>query len=147
VREQLDNKFVGTELLVLSACNTAMSSGENSSGAEIEGFGALAQLQGAKSVLASLWSVADASTMELMTDFYGNLENNPNIGKAEALRTAQMKMIRGEYKTPEEMNAKRSKLIGVNGETSNQPAFNTDDKAPFAHPYYWSPFILIGNWR
>jgi len=27
------------------------------------------------------------------------------------------------------------------------PLFQRDDKKPFANPYYWAPFILIGNWK
>ena len=58
------------ELLTLSACNTAMSSGSTSGGSEVENFGTLAQMQGARSVMASLWPVADASTQILMSEFY-----------------------------------------------------------------------------
>ena len=145
VREKLDTKFVGTELLVLSACNTAMSAGENSSGAEIEGFGALAQEQGAKTVLASLWSVADDSTRDLMTEFYDQLKRNPKIGKAESLRKSQIALLNGKYK-PGETPQWRGTAVFNLGETK-QPAFKTDENAPFAHPFYWSPFILFGNWK
>ncbi|CAN5208802.1 hypothetical protein BH20ACI1_BH20ACI1_11050 [soil metagenome] len=147
VREELDTKFVGTELLVLSACNTAMTAGENSSGAEIEGFSALAQQQGAKTVLASLWSVADASTRDLMSGFYGKLETDAKIGKAEALRQAQIALLNGAYKTDEATKKRGSEVIYLNSETAKQPAFKPDANAPFAHPFYWSPFILFGNWR
>ncbi len=142
-KTRLDN----IELLTLSACNTAMTSGANSSGVEVEGFGALAQKQGAKTVLATLWAVADDSTGELMSEFYKILETDPNTGKAEALRKAQLKMIGGEYKTSEESAKKRSDLINLSGENTNQPKFETDKNAPFAHPYFWSPFVLIGNWK
>ncbi len=145
VREKLDLKFNGTELLVLSACNTAMSSGENSSGAEIEGFGALAQEQGARTVLASLWSVADDSTRDLMTEFYEQLKQNPKTGKAEALRKSQIALLNGKYK-PGEIPLWRGTAVFSLGETK-QSAFKTDANAPFAHPFYWSPFVLFGNWR
>ena len=147
VREKLDLKFNGTELLVLSACNTAMSSGENSSGAEIEGFGALAQEQGAKTVLASLWSVADDSTRDLMTEFYGELEKNPSTGKAEALRKAQIKLINGKYKTEDAAKKRGTEIINFDGNADNLPKYTKDPDAPFAHPYFWSPFILFGNWK
>jgi CHAT domain-containing protein len=137
LREQLDNKFVGTELLVLSACNTGMSAGENSNGAEIEGFGALAQIQGAKTVVASLWSVADESTMELMTEFYRILETDPKIGKAEALQRVQQEMIAGKLK-PSQIKGGRRDTSAADAKTAA-----TD----YSHPYYWSSFILIGNWR
>jgi CHAT domain-containing protein len=30
---------------------------------------------------------------------------------------------------------------------ANKPRFTPDPKKPYGHPYYWAPFILIGNWR
>ena len=122
-----------------------MSSGENSSGSEIEGFGALAQEQGARTVLASLWSVADDSTRDLMTEFYEQLKQNPKTGKAEALRKSQIALLNGKYK-PGETSLWRGTAVFNPGETK-QPAFKTDQSAPFAHPFYWSPFILFGNWK
>lgn len=141
-KTRLDN----IELLTLSACNTAMTSGSNSSGVEIEGFGALAQKQGAKTVLATLWAVADDSTGVLMTEFYRILETRPEIGKAEALRMAQLKMIRGKYESIEESLTRGVEIFGKD-KSKEQPPFKKDDKAPFAHPYFWSPFVLIGNWK
>lgn len=146
VRENLDTKFVGTELLTLSACNTAMTAGVKSSGAEIEGFGVLAQKQGAKTVLASLWAVVDPSTRDLMTEFYQIL-SDPNVGKAEALRQSQIIVLNGEYSTEEAAKKRGTEIIHLDNTTKTQPTFRKDAKAPFAHPYYWSPFVLIGNWR
>ncbi len=104
----LPNLFSGVQLLTLSACNTALGDGS-----EVEGFGTLAQRQGAKAVIASLWPVADASTSQLMQDFYRIRESSPGITKVEALREAQLELLR---------------------------------RAPYAHPYYWAPFFLMGNW-
>ncbi|MEP6924092.1 MAG: CHAT domain-containing protein [Pyrinomonadaceae bacterium] len=131
------------ELLTLSACNTAMTAGDNSSGVEIEGFGALAQNQGARTVLASLWAVSDSSTRDLMSEFYRQLETNPKIGKAEALRKAQLTLLQGKYK------ARETPLWRQRGGDSldNDTPFGVDADAPFAHPYFWSPFILFGNWQ
>ncbi|MDQ2747214.1 MAG: CHAT domain-containing protein [Acidobacteriota bacterium] len=135
------------ELLTLSACNTAMTSGANSSGVEIEGFGALAQNQGAKTVLATLWSVADDSTRDLMTEFYRELEDNPQTGKAEALRQSQIKLINGKFKPEQVIEKHRSDAVRFGANADNYPRFTKDENAPFAHPFYWSPFVLIGNWR
>jgi CHAT domain-containing protein/predicted negative regulator of RcsB-dependent stress response len=135
------------ELLTLSACNTAMTSGANSSGVEIEGFGALAQYQGAKTVLATLWAVADDSTRDLMTEFYRELEDNPKTGKAEALRQAQIKLINGKNKSEQTAETRRSEAVRFGAGASNFPKFTKDENAPFAHPFYWSPFVLSGNWR
>ena len=148
VRERLDTKFNGTELLVLSACNTAMTAGENSSGTEIEGFGALAQEQGAKTVLASLWAVADDSTKDLMTEFYRILETEPETGKAEALRKAQMFLLSGKSPTDSAASTKkRSDIVRLDGKNNDAPPFETNPEKPFAHPYFWSPFVLFGNWK
>ena len=67
--KSLPNVFGGVELLTLSACNTA-TGGSGANGKEVEGFGVLAQRQGAKAVVASLWPVADTSTKLLMQEFY-----------------------------------------------------------------------------
>jgi CHAT domain-containing protein len=52
------NLFGGVELLTLSACDTATGGG-GADGKEVEAFAVLAQRQGAKAVVASLWPVAD----------------------------------------------------------------------------------------
>src|SRR6202048_4864473 len=92
--KKLPNLFGGVQVLTLSACNTGV--GDNTAdGKEVEGFGVLAQRQGAKAVIASLWPVADASTSRLMQDFYRIRESAPGITKLEALRQAQLGLLRG----------------------------------------------------
>lgn len=149
LRKDFKTKLVGLELLVLSACNTAMSLGLNSNGVEIESFSALAQNQGAKTVVASLWAVADPSTRDLMTEFYHQLQIDRRRGKADALRRAQMAFLQGKYKPGEIPLWRRSpsEKIILNGSQARPQSFKRDDKAPYAHPYYWSPFILTGNWK
>lgn len=85
--KSLPNLFGGVELLTLSACNTA-TGGAGADGKEGEGFGVLAQRQGAKAVVASRWPVADESTKELMQKFYQLRESQPGMPKVEALRQA-----------------------------------------------------------
>ncbi|WP_096608041.1 CHAT domain-containing protein [Calothrix sp. NIES-2100] len=83
------------ELLVMSACQTA--SGDNRATLGLAGF---ALRSGAKSTIASLWSVNDESTSNLMKEFY-QLLNNPKLSKAEALRQAQLKIMADPlYKHP-----------------------------------------------
>ena len=147
LREQFAAKFVGVELLTLSACNTAMTAGNKSNGLEVEGFGAMAQRQGAKTVLATLWAVADSSTRDLMGSFYRILEADPKISKAEALRQAQLKLIYGTYQPAQITATRRSEAVRFGASANNFPKFVKDEKAPFAHPYFWSPFVLTGNWR
>jgi CHAT domain-containing protein len=141
-------RFVGVDLLTLSACNTAMTAGEKSNGLEVEGFGALAQKQGARSVLASLWAVADSSTRDLMTEFYRILEADTKISKAAALRQAQLTLLNGKYKPGEIPLWRRSSdVVELSGENRLFFEFKKDANAPFAHPYYWSAFVLYGNLR
>jgi len=83
--------FEGVELLTLSACETAL--GAESTGMEIEGFGALAQNKGAASVVASLWLVSDIAAPELMRSFYRGMVED-KLSKAAALQRAQIEMIR-----------------------------------------------------
>ena len=145
VRTSPQLKFKGVELLTLSACQTAVGE-TDATGREIESFGEIAQQNGAKAVLATLWSVADESTRILMSEFYRIRTANPKITKSEAMRLAQKELLNGKY-TADEAAKKRSELINLDGKTSTQPPFVKDPNAPFAHPFYWSPFILFGNWR
>jgi CHAT domain-containing protein len=146
----LPNVFAGVELLTLSACNTA-TGGSGANGKEVEGFGVLAQRQGAKAVLASLWPVSDTSTKLLMQDFYRLREARPDATKAEALRLAQLRLLHGE--TMNEVAAPRvtapdRQIVHDEAQVAtSKPRFTLDPEKPFAHPYYWAPFILIGNWK
>jgi CHAT domain-containing protein len=116
-------RFSNIELLTLSACDTAMGGGVDETGAEVEGFGALAQQQGARAVLATLWPVADHSTSRFMQLIYGGRQANHKLSTAEALRQAQLAFARG----PTSGSAK------------------VDPK--LAHPFYWAGYVLMGNWR
>jgi CHAT domain-containing protein/tetratricopeptide (TPR) repeat protein len=93
------------ELLVLSACQTAKGDDRSTLG-----LAGVAVRSGARSTLATLWTVEDQSTADFMTEFYHQLSQT---SKAEALRQAQLKLLQSQY----------------------------------AHPYYWAPFVLAGNWN
>jgi CHAT domain-containing protein len=95
------------QLLTLSACETA--EGDERSPLGISGVAIKARAQ---SVLGTLWPVDDAAAQQLMTRFYRGLTAEKH-SKAEALRQAQIEMLRNE-------------------QTS--------------HPFFWAPFLLIGNW-
>jgi len=95
------------ELLVLSACQTAL--GDNRAALGLAGVAVRA---GARSTLGSLWLVSDQATAMLMARFYRELAEE-DVRKAEALRRAQLEVMNADYLT---------------------------------HPYYWSAFILVGNW-
>lgn len=137
VRDELGTKLGGVHLLTLSACNTAMGAGERTGGEEIEGFGALAQGQGAKSVLATLWAVTDKSTQLLMSEFYRLLKENPQMSKAEAVRRAQLAVASGTLRAD----------AGGGRRDTGEVAGASPAAPDYSHPYYWSPFVLMGNWR
>jgi len=75
------------DLLVLSACQTA--AGDDRAAL---GMAGIALKAGARSALASLWFINDASTSALMQDFYRNLRSG-DASKAEALQTAQIDLL------------------------------------------------------
>ena len=145
--KQNPHLFAGVSLLTLSACDTAMEI-KNSSGKEVEGFGALAQQLGAHSVVASLWPVSDAATPAWMQAFYDFQRQHPTAPLSEALRQAQLAMLGRAAPLPEPGRTQRAgRAVEDEGDTSALPLFKTDPAHPFAHPYYWAPFVLIGNWR
>ncbi|HEY9642456.1 MAG TPA: CHAT domain-containing protein, partial [Coleofasciculaceae cyanobacterium] len=83
------------ELLVLSACRTAVGDRRATLG-----LAGVAVRAGARSTIASLWNLDDASGAALMNQFYKELSRNP-ISKAEALRRAQRSLIADpNYKEP-----------------------------------------------
>ena len=130
--------FSGVQLLTLSACNTGVGDG-----AEVEGFGALAQRQGAKAVIASLWPVADASTSFLMREFYRIRESTPGLSKAAATARAQLQLLRGTAKPAS--GPERAIIHEAGAAPVKAPSFPVNPDAPYAHPYYWAPFFLMGN--
>ncbi len=107
------------ELLVLSACETA--TGDERA---VLGLAGTAVRSGARSTLATLWPVGDASTADVMGQFYQELKK-PGEKKLDALRLAQLSLI-------ESLKIK--------------PTFD-ELKALPPHPYYWASYVLVGNWQ
>jgi len=135
-----DFDFGAVDLITLSACNTAMDSAR-ANGQEIEGFGTLAQKQGAKTVLATLWSVADTSTGLFMQSLYARKIAHPELTKAEILQQVQREFITG--KTDSSQPAGPARGIEIERE-AGEGTFTSEHA--YAHPYYWAPFIMMGNW-
>jgi CHAT domain-containing protein/uncharacterized protein HemY len=126
-----------TDLLTLSACETGMS-GSASNGREVDGLGTMAQLKGARAVISSLWSVNDASTGMLMGDFYKRWADGAGrVTKVEALRQAQLDLLLGRV----------TAAGGVDGRGYKKKHEEVAAPKGYAHPYYWAPFVLMGNWR
>lgn len=129
-------------LVVLSACETALG-GPDQDGVEISGISYYFLNGGAKAVMASLWLVNDESTRLSMQQFYSHLANGTAqapMTKAMALRQAQLSLLHG--KVPTTKDDQRSLVIVPN--PSARPA-SAPAETNFSHPYYWAPFILIGN--
>lgn len=136
--EDRDLRFGKMDLVTLSACETAVSEKLPGSGLEIEGFTDAAQLQGAKGILATLWSVDDESTCLLMQEFYRLRAANPKWSKAEAIRQAQIKLLTGKVKRTQASDRRAARLPGEPG---------VKPSTDFSHPYFWAPFVLTGNWQ
>ncbi|MDB9509691.1 CHAT domain-containing protein [Kamptonema animale CS-326] len=120
------------ELLVLSACKTAVGDEE----AEL-GFAGLAVQGGVKSAVASLWYVSDEGTLGLMTEFYQQLRTAPI--KAKALQKAQIAMIRGQVRID------NGKLHTASEEVLLPSELVATSNDNLSHPYYWAAFRMIGN--
>ena len=120
------------ELLVLSACRTAIGDQQ----AEL-GFAGLAVQAKVKSALASLWDVSDQGTLALMTEFYRNLKNAPT--KAEALRQAQIAMLKGEIRL------ENGHLLSSRENIALPPALAEVESENLSFPYYWAAFTIVGS--
>lgn len=120
------------ELLVLSACRTALGDQE----AEL-GFAGLAVQAGVKSALGSVWNISDQGTLALMSEFYQQLKTAPT--KAEALRQAQLAMLKGK------VYVKDGKLHTTGENVPLPPELAKLGDVNFSHPNYWSGFTMIGS--
>jgi CHAT domain-containing protein len=132
--------FHGTHLLTLSACSTAKGDAAKD-GLEMDSLGMIAQQKDAEAVLATLWDVNDASTSRLMSDFYSRWVKSPAQGKAEALRQAQLTLL---HAAPPSQQTQADRGLLVTGETN---VLQPSRPAGYSHPYFWAPFVLIGNFQ
>lgn len=107
------------DLVTLSACATELNA--QASGRELEGFGTLLLRRGARAVIGTLWSVQDEGTAAWMQVFYAARGEERKMSKAAALQAAQLALLRGTVRAA-------------------NPAID------LRQPYYWAPFVLMGNW-
>jgi CHAT domain-containing protein len=115
--DEVFNLRLGSPLVMLSACETGL--GKEKRGEGVMGLTRAFMYAGAPTVGVSLWSVADKSTAELMTDFYKRLlgssaAQSTAVSPSAAMRDAQLAMIAGKK---------------------------------YSAPFYWAPFVLVGDWR
>ena len=128
----LDLDLPQVDLLVLSACETALGNED----AEF-GFAGLAMQAGVKSALASLWTVSDAGTVVLMSEFYQELKSTTI--KSEALRKAQLNMLQ------KKVYVEGTKVKGTDVAIDLPPNTSEVELQNFDHPFYWAGFTIIGN--
>ena len=87
---------------------------------------------GVPSTIASLWKVEDAATKQLMIELHRNLRDK-ELGKAEALRRAQVAMLR-------RYDFQQGTLRGLSVRTTESAS-----QTRFAPPFYWAAFVLVGD--
>jgi CHAT domain-containing protein len=154
--EMLRSWNLNSELVTLSACETALGKYERGEG--FVGFAQALILCGSRSVCLSLWKVDDAATALLMQRFYANL-----LGKRDGLK-APMPKAQALREAKEWLrNLSREEALKVAADVSNgvergkgrpkgkllpplpEPVPAVKDDKPYAHPYYWAAFVLIGD--
>lgn len=116
MEDVLQLKLPRTDLVILSACNTA---GDNGSGESLSGLARAFFFAGAKGLLVSQWSVDDEATKTLMTEMFRRYGSSPSMAPAKALQTGMLALLNQAAKEP--------------------------THAYFAHPYAWAPFMLVGD--
>jgi CHAT domain-containing protein len=142
------------DLVVLSACQTAL--GGEGGGEGLLGFAQAFLQKGARAVVLSRWKVEDTATALLMVRFYENLlgkrkELKRGMMRAKALAEAQNWLRDLPRKRAHELAARlgggmlrgteKEALVVVKGKGAKLPV----GEKPFAHPYYWAAFVLVGD--
>lgn len=108
-----------TDMVMLSACQTGL--GRLSGGEGLVGLTGAFFYAGAESVCASLWQVPSGPTSQLTAEFFRNLKAG-KLDKAEALRQAQLKILRGNN------------------------VVNARQDIRYSDPFCWAAFVLTGEW-
>jgi CHAT domain-containing protein len=129
--------MTNVDLITFSACKTAVAA-KDAHGNEVDGLAGVAHKLGANAVMASLWEVDDGSTSKLMGDFYRRwAAGDGTVSKVDALRQAQLDLLLGDDRPQSDSDTRG---FGKTKAVAPSPA-------GYAHPYYWAPFVLMGNWR
>lgn len=129
----------GLRLVTLSSCDSG-SAGVDSETAVLQSFADRLLLCGAGAVLASLWRVADAASARLVIQFYANLASRDGENFAAALASAQAAMLHG---FPSAVYSGENTTRGIGGKSESDDGVPAN--ADFRHPYYWAPFIVLGD--
>jgi len=120
------------EMVVLSACQTGR--GEEVPGEGIIGLTRAFLHAGTRSVVVSLWNVADDATAAFMSRFYYYLLEE-NIDKAHALQRVRLDFLKS---TVDEIESLRQ-------DQESKSLSASSISRLIAHPFFWAPFILVGE--
>jgi CHAT domain-containing protein len=152
IRDLGNNGLNRIHLVILSACNTAVGTSaiqtlnpNQNNNLELSGLSLYFMQNGAKSVIASLWAVSDPSTALLMQRFYHHFTQGHT--KAKALQLAQLDLLNIKDNTSRTQAIKSlPRFPALTTAPITIPKAANHPIAPgYTHPYYWAPFILIGN--
>jgi CHAT domain-containing protein len=146
----------GTELVVLSACQTGLGKVTGTEG--VLGLQRGFHEAGARTLAASLWDVSDAATSVLMEEFYHHLWQAQAPGKLEALRRAQLAVLRDPARVEKRRQELRDALAsrGVAeavlqtrglGPKAGRPQVDAEGGSGRSHPAWWAAFVLSGDTR
>ncbi|MBX7221501.1 MAG: CHAT domain-containing protein [Blastocatellia bacterium] len=124
----------GTELVVLSACDTGV--GEVKNGEGVYGLRRALVLAGSETQMMSLWPISDEATRELMTTYYQLLK--AGIDRNRALRAVQLGFLYGSKVDFSNVPASLARL------EAGSPAKSA---GKHSHPYFWAAFIQSGEWK
>lgn len=158
--EEIFGLQMNAELVVLSACESGIN--DRRPGDELIGLTRALIYAGTPSVLVSLWTVDDLSTALLMEQFYKNWLKG--VSKAEALRRSQhwlrtlpqkkvLRLVDVAYSNVSSLAKNRvddsvdNLLLRIATQRANLLDNFGPEDTPFDRPFYWAPFVLIGDWR
>lgn len=152
VADALRELVLNAELVCLSACETGRS--HILRGDELIGLTRAFLYAGAPAVLVSQWVVDELSTRLLFERFYSELQrlqNQPTpplaatalaLSRAQSylrqITTAELAALLQRQATDPQAAATQLQFL-----VSTDP--NPEQQRPFAHPYYWAPFFLVGD--
>ena len=147
------------DLVVLSACESAL--GQQAGGEGFLGFAQPLLAKGPRSLVLSLWKVDDRATSLLMVRFYENLlgkrkDLSQPLPRAEALAEAKRWLRELSRQDAARLTAElsggvldsttgqRGKVVKLNPLGKKAVELPQGDR-PFAHPFFWAAFVLIGD--
>ena len=106
------------DMVVLSACNTGAVEGNEARSEGLSGLARAFFFAGTPRLTVTLWSIADESTVKLMKSYYQRLKDRDDG--------------RTHISTLDALRQAKIEMI---------------DGGTYSHPFYWAPFILLGEWK